>query len=167
MTSAGAAGIVKNYDLDDNIEYTNEELSEYGIHILTMHKSGNVENAGNGGAAAKDDYDAEDGYKSNKYWLTTTNKKIDEDHFSSSDTVYQFERLYERAGGHATTFAGGGGASNYANGGDGGTYSDKPEAGEAGTLGSGGGGGGFTDGGIGGLPYIFFCSNINFSITDL
>lgn len=166
---AGVAGIVKNYDLGDDIfnisagtEYTNAELSEYGIHILTMHKSGNVTNAGNGGAVANA------GYDSNKYWLTTTNTDIDGDYSNYSDNVYQFEHLSKHTGGSTTAssgYGGGGGASNYANGGNGGTSSSK--AGKAGTLGSGGGGGyrgDDTAGGKGGLPYIFFCSNMEFSI---
>ena len=174
MGRAGVAGIVKNYDLGDDIfnisagtEYTNAELSEYGIHILTMHKSGNVTNAGNGGAVASA------GYDSNKYWLTTTNKKIDEDYSNHYDDVYQFEHLDKHTGGSTTAssgYGGGGGASNYANGGDGGAYSfiEDQRAGKAGTLGSGGGGAYMANnanGGKGGLPYIFFCSNIDFSIT--
>ena len=172
LGQAGVAGIVKNYDLGDDIfnisagtEYTNAELSEYGIHILTMHKSGNVTNAGNGGAVANA------GYDSNKYWLTTTNKQIDGDYFSYSDNVYQFEHLDKHTGGSATAssdYGGGGGASNWANGGDGGTSSHK--SGWSGTLGSGGGGGyrgDDTAGGKGGLPYIFFCSNIEFSIKQI
>ena len=177
MNKAGKAGIVKNYDLGDatfGIDtgkiYTNEELSEYGIHILTMHKSGNITNAGNGGAVANA------GYDSNKYWLTTTNKKIDGDYFNHYDDVYQFEHLYKHTGGSTTASSdyggGGGGASNYANGGDGGAYSfiEANRAGKAGTLGSGGGGAYMANnanGGKGGLPYIFFCSNIDFSITVL
>lgn len=160
-TRAGVAGIVKNYDLGDTtfgIEtgktYTNDELSEYGIHILTMHKSGNVTNAGNGGGVSSA------GYDSNKYWLTTTNKPIDGDYFNYSDDVHQFEHLYKHTGGSTVNSSGGGGASSYANGGDGG---------RDGTLGSGGGGWykGLMAGGKGGLPYIFFCSNMDFSITTL
>lgn len=173
---AGAAGIVKNYDLGDDIFgidtgkiYKDEELSEYGIHILTMRKSDNVTNAGNGGAVASA------GYDSNKYWLTTTNKKIDKDYSNYSDDVYQFEHLDKHTGGSTTAssgYGGGGGASNYANGGDGGAYSfmEDQRAGKAGTLGSGGGGAYMANnanGGKGGLPYIFFCSNIDFSITVL
>lgn len=167
---------MKNYDLGDDTFgidagkiYTDEKLSEYGIHKLTMHKSGDVTNAGNGGAVANA------GYDSNKYWLTTTNKQIDGDYFSYSDNVYQFEHLYKHTGGSATAssgYGGGGGASNYANGGNGGTYSfmEDQRAGKAGTLGSGGGGAYMANnanGGKGGLPYIFFCSNIDFSIKVL
>lgn len=81
------------------------------------------------------------------YWYTTAGKENEatEDHAS-----------------------GGGGSAYYgSSGGNGGTYSAK--AGKAGTLGSGGGvyRGDDTAGGKGWLPYIFFCSNIDFSITDL
>ena len=173
---AGAAGIVKNYDLGDDIFgidtgkiYKDKELSEYGIHRLTMHKSGDVTNAGNGGA------NGEDGYKNNRYWLIPTNKEISGDYSNYSDDVYQFEHLYNNVGGSTTAssgYGGGGGASNYANGGDGGAYSvmEDQRAGKAGTLGSGGGGAYLANnanGGKGGLPYIFFCSNIDFSITVL
>lgn len=168
VNKAGKAGIVINYDLGDatfgiktGTKYTDEELSEYGIHKLTMHKSGDVTNAGNGGNAYSN------GYKSNRYWLIPTNKKISGDHFSSNDTVYQFEHLDNaHIGGIASGYGGGGGASNFADGGHGGN-SDST-VGSDGTLGSGGGGG-FIDyrGGKGGLPYIFFCSNIDFSIKVL
>ena len=125
-----------------------------------MRKSGNVTNAGNGGAVAKA------GYDSNKYWLTTTNTDIDGDYSNHYDDVYQFEHLDKHTGGSTTAssgYGGGGGASNFAVGGSGGNNNSN---GGRGILGSGGGGGSpYTAGGKGGLPYIFFCSNIDFSIT--
>ena len=167
--NAGKAGIVKNYDLGDdafNISkgtiYTNDQLSEYGIHKLTMHKSSDVTNAGNGGANGKN------GYKNNRYWLIPTNKKISGDYSYASDSVYQFEHLYNKyIGGIASGGGGGGGASNFADGGHGGNKDST--VGSDGTLGSGGGGGykGNNNDGKGGLPYIFFCSNIDFSIKVL
>ena len=85
-------------------------------------------------------------YFGRQYWYTTPGKE-------NEATEY-----------HASGGESGDGASNYTNGDNVGTSSAK--AGKAGTLGSGGGGyrGDDTAGGKGGLPYIFFCSNMEFSI---
>ncbi len=172
-TIAGKAGVVKNYDLGDDTFgidtgkiYTDGKLSEYGIHKLTMHQSGDeVLYAGNGGGIGSA------GFGSNRYWLTTTNSPIPSDfEYPSdvSDVYYQFEPLLKHNGGSAETYGGGGGgASNFADGGKGGATGTGK--GTDGTLGSGGGGGyrGDSNDGKGGLPYIFFCSNIDFSIAVL
>lgn len=176
----GKAGIIKNYDLGDSnfgIEsgkvYKNSELSKYGIHILNKHQvADNIENAGNGGGSNIGETGT--GHNSAHCWIVPTNCNVDANQYANMASNIYLEQLVEKNGGTANSAqfggTGGGGASNYAEGGNGGiTNSNNSSKGSDGTLGSGGGGG-FANGGAGGkggLPYIFFCSNIDFSVTYL
>ena len=167
---AGNAGVVKNYDLGDAIlnsdanpkTYTDAELAEFGIHILNMHVSGTTDgNGGFGGVVSAD------GYSSTRYWLCPTNHSITGDFGYIAGPNY--EQLYVHSGGiSAPGCAGGGGASCFA---DGGTSAMLDTSSSTGRLGSGGGGGGYYNeyynAGLGGLPYIFFCSNIDFTVTKV
>ena len=154
------------YDLEASKALTKAELNNYGIYILTKHEAETTTNAGFGGAH-------ENGKNSNAYSILTTNMQSEAT--TANITVQlsnnQNEVLKMQTGGDAgnsdsnqeVTHSGGGGASNFAVGGSGGNNNSN---GGRGILGSGGGGGSpDSDGGKGGLPYIFFCSNIDFSIT--
>ena len=152
------------YDLEASKALTKAELNNYGIYILTKHEAETTTNAGFGGAH-------ENGKNSNAYGILTTNMQSEAT--TANITVQlsnnQNEVLKMQTGGNAgnssqvVTRSGGGGASNFAAGGSGGNNNSN---GGRGILGSGGGGGSpDTAGGKGGLPYIFFCSNIDFSIT--
>ena len=160
----GVAGTTMFYDLEASKALTKAELNNYGIYILTKHEAETTPNAGFGGAHEK-------GKNSNAYGILTTNIQSESttDNITAQLSGNQNEVLKVQTGGDAgnsdqeVTRSGGGGASNFAVGGSGGNNNSN---GGRGILGSGGGGGSpYTAGGKGGLPYIFFCSNIDFSIT--
>ena len=153
------------YDPETSQALTETELNSYGIYILTKHKATSTTNAGFGGLRAN-------GNNSNTYGILATNMQsaATYDNITRLLSDNQNELLRQQAGGkygNATlepARGGGGGASNFASGGNGG--GENSDNGKPGSLGSGGGGGSPDgNGGKGGLPYIFFCSNIDFDIN--